>query len=186
MAIYKRTYRRYTGPLTPSWSRFLVLYRYSRKTLLRSRLLTGFFVLCFFYPVLSALGIYLTHNLDFVSKYGFDVARFLAIDNRFFFYFIDVQGALAFRNHMGSRPHSFRYSGEHRAAMAAGESLDRWQHRSWLIDLDCDFVFAFNGSVRLGEMEIRCWRAHAGSFLFLLRLRACHQRGHADRVRQLD
>jgi ABC-2 type transport system permease protein len=96
VAVYKRTYRRYTGPLTPSWSRFLILYRYSRKTLLRSRLITGFFVLCFFYPVLSALGIYLTHNLDFVSKYGLDVAKFLAIDNRFFFYFIDVQGALAF------------------------------------------------------------------------------------------
>ena len=96
MAVYKRTYRRYTGELTPVWSRFLIVYRYSRRALLRSRLLTGFYVLCFFYPLCCALEIYLLHNLDFVSKYGFDVSRFLSIDNKFFFYFIDVQGALAF------------------------------------------------------------------------------------------
>jgi len=96
MAVYKRTYRRYTGELTPAWSRFLVVYRYSRRALLRSRLLTVFYVLCFFYPLFCALEIYLLHNLDFVAKYGFDVERFLSIDNKFFFYFIDVQGALAF------------------------------------------------------------------------------------------
>jgi ABC-2 type transport system permease protein len=96
MAVYKRTYQRYTGELTPAWSRFLILYRYSRQTLLRSRLLTGFYVLCFFYPLLCAIEIYLVHNLDFVSKYGLDLARFLAIDNKFFFIFIDVQGVLAF------------------------------------------------------------------------------------------
>ena len=96
MAVYKRTYRRYIGALTPAWSRFLVLYRYSRKSMLRSRLLTGFFVLCFFYPLFCALEIYLIHNLDFVSKYGVDVARFISIDNQFFFIFMDVQGVLAF------------------------------------------------------------------------------------------
>lgn len=96
MAVYKRSYRRYRGELTPVWSRFLIVYRYSRQALLRSRLLTGFYVLCFFYPLFCALEIYLLHNLEFVAKYGFDVARFLSIDNKFFFYFIDVQGALAF------------------------------------------------------------------------------------------
>lgn len=96
MAIYKRTYRRYSGELTPAWSRFLILYRYSRKSLLRSRLFTGLYVLCFFFPLFCALEIYLIHNLDFVAKYGFDVTRLITIDNRFFFYFIDVQGVLAF------------------------------------------------------------------------------------------
>jgi ABC-2 type transport system permease protein len=96
MAVYKRTYRRYSGELTPPWSRFLVLYRYSRQNLLRSRLLTGFFVICFFFPLLCVLDIYLVHNLSFLAKYGLDAGRFLAIDNKFFFHFIDVQGALAF------------------------------------------------------------------------------------------
>ena len=96
MAVYKRTYRRYTGELTPGWSRFVVLYRYSRKSLLRSRLLTGFYVLCFFFPLFCALEIYFLHNLDFVARYGFDVARFLSIDNKFFFNFMTVQGIFAF------------------------------------------------------------------------------------------
>ena len=96
MAVYKRTYRRYSGELTPAWSRFLVLYRYSRQNLLRSRLLTGFFVICFFFPLLCVLDIYLIHNLGFLAKYSLDARQFLAIDNKFFFYFIDVQGVLAF------------------------------------------------------------------------------------------
>jgi ABC-2 type transport system permease protein len=96
MAIYKRMYRRYTGERTPAWSRFLVVHRYSRRSLLRSRLLTGFYVLCFFFPLFCALEIYLLHNLDFVSKYGFDLARVISIDNKFFFIFMDVQGGLAF------------------------------------------------------------------------------------------
>src|SRR5437899_8380240 len=96
MAVYKRTYRRYSGELTPAWSRFLVLYRYSRQNLLRSRLLTGFFVICFFFPLLCVLDIYLVHNLSFLAKYGLDARQFLAIDNKFFFYFIDAQGVLAF------------------------------------------------------------------------------------------
>jgi len=96
MAVYKRTYRRYSGELTPAWSRFLVLHRYSRQNLLRSRLLTGLFVISFFFPLLSVLDIYLVHNLSFLAKYGLDARQFLAIDNRFFFYFINVQGGLAF------------------------------------------------------------------------------------------
>ena len=96
MAVYKRTYHRYTGELTPAWSRFLILYRYSRKSMLRSRLLTGFFVFCFFVPLLCILEIYLTHNLDFLAQYGFDASQFISINNKFFFYFINVQGVLAF------------------------------------------------------------------------------------------
>jgi|SRR5579884_27934 len=96
MAVYKRSYHRYTGELTPAWSRFLVIFRYSRKNLLRSRLLTGYYVLCFFFPLMCAFEIYLLHNLDFLSKYGFDLARMISIDHKFFFIFIYVQGALAF------------------------------------------------------------------------------------------
>jgi ABC-2 type transport system permease protein len=96
MAVYKRTYRRYAGDLTPSWSRFLVVYRYSRRNLLRSRLLTGYFVLCFFFPALCVLDIYLSHNLTLLTRYGFRLEQFLRIDNTFFYYFTSVQGVLAF------------------------------------------------------------------------------------------
>jgi len=95
MAVYRRTYASYTGALTPAWSRWLVLFRYARRTLFRSKLLTAFFVLCFFYPLLCLAAIYLSHNLSFLEQMGAPTG-FLVVDNRFFFYFTAVQGWLAF------------------------------------------------------------------------------------------
>jgi ABC-2 type transport system permease protein len=96
MAVYRRNYTSYSGPLTPSWSRCLVLFRYSRRNLFRSKLQTGFFVLCFFYPLLCLLTIYLAHNLSFLERFGSAGTQFIRIDNNFFFYFMNVQGVLAF------------------------------------------------------------------------------------------
>jgi ABC-2 type transport system permease protein len=96
VAVYRRTYTSYSGPLTPAWSRFLVLFRYSRKSLFRSKLQTGLFVLCFFYPLACLLIIYIAHNLSFLERFGNLGGSFVRIDNRFFFAFIQVQGVLAF------------------------------------------------------------------------------------------
>lgn len=96
MAVYRRNYTSYSGPLTPAWSRFLVLFRYSRRKLFRSKLQTALFVLCFFYPLACVLIIYLAHNLTFLDRFGTVGGAFVAIDNRFFFNFMNVQGALAF------------------------------------------------------------------------------------------
>ena len=96
MAVYKRSYHRYAGELSPEWSRFLILYRYSKQKMFRSRLQTGFFVVCWFYPVICLLGIYLAHNLSFLQKYNIDTEDFIKIDNEFFFIFVSVQGVLAF------------------------------------------------------------------------------------------
>ena len=95
MAVYRRTYTSYSGALTPAWSRCLVLFRYSRRNLFRSKFQTGFFVLCFFYPLLCLIGIYLAHNLSFLERYS-GSTQLLTIDNKFFFVFITVQGVLAF------------------------------------------------------------------------------------------
>ena len=59
MAVYRRSYKPYTGTVTPAWSRFLVLYRYSRKSLFRSKVQTALFVICFFYPIVCLVMIYL-------------------------------------------------------------------------------------------------------------------------------
>ena len=96
MAVYRRTYTSYSGPLTSPSSRWRVLFRYSRTNLFRSKLQTGLFVLCFFYPLLCVLGIYLAHNLSFLEKFGAGGSQFLIIDSKFFFYFVSVQGVLAF------------------------------------------------------------------------------------------
>jgi ABC-2 type transport system permease protein len=95
MAIYRRSYRPYSGALTAPWSRFFVLFRYSRRNLFRSKFQTGFFVLCFFYPIACLVLIYLAHSASFLAQLGVP-ARLISIDNIFFLRFMSVQGAFAF------------------------------------------------------------------------------------------
>ncbi len=95
MAVYRRTYAAYSGRLTPEWSRFLVLFRYSRRSLFKSRFQTGLFVACFFWPLICLAMIYLANNVAFLQRLG-GVGQFIVIDNVFFFRFMTVQGVLAF------------------------------------------------------------------------------------------
>lgn len=95
MAIYRRTYKPYAGALTPAWSRFLVLFRYSRRNLFRSKFMTALFVICFFYPVVCIVLIYLAHSVSFLQQLGVP-SGVLSIDNKFFFNFMSVQGVFAF------------------------------------------------------------------------------------------
>jgi ABC-2 type transport system permease protein len=95
MAVYRRTYTSYSGPLTPTWSRSLVLFRYSKRKLFRSKLQTALFVLCFFYPLACLLIIYLANNLSFLERFG-NIGAIFHIDNKFFLSFVEVQGVLAF------------------------------------------------------------------------------------------
>jgi len=61
MAVYKRTYKVYEGPLTPAWSRFSILTRYSVSSLFDSRLFTGYTVLCLVPTLALIVFIYVTH-----------------------------------------------------------------------------------------------------------------------------
>src|ERR1700730_7516276 len=90
VAVYRRNYKSYGGTLTPAWSRSLVLFRYSKRTLFRSKMHNALFVLCFFFPLLCLLLIYLAHILSFLERIG-AANQFLSIDNRFFFLFTRVQ-----------------------------------------------------------------------------------------------
>jgi len=73
----------------------MVIFRYSRRNVFRSKFQTALFVACFFYPLLCLAMIYLAHNLAFLQQIGAP-SQVLTIDNRFFFYFMNVQGVLAF------------------------------------------------------------------------------------------
>ena len=95
MAVYRRNYKPYSGRLTAEWSRCFVLFRYSRKNLFRSKFLTGLFVVCFFYPLLCLIMIYLAHSASFLAELGIP-SQVLTIDNKFFFNFMWVQGVFAF------------------------------------------------------------------------------------------
>ena len=96
MAVYKRSYRGYSGAITPTWSRFLVLYRFSRGNLFRSKFQTAFLVLCFFFPLLALLGIYANDHLSAFSFLGKQSGPLFVIDGKYFLIYMTVQGTLAF------------------------------------------------------------------------------------------
>src|ERR1700683_2606963 len=96
MAVYKRTYKSYTGPLTPAWSRFMILPRYSYSRLFQSRFMILFMMACFFFPAGCAGFIYLSHNLTFLSAFIIRAANFLTIDGGFFLTFCNFQAAMAY------------------------------------------------------------------------------------------
>jgi ABC-2 type transport system permease protein len=97
MAVYKRTYRGYAGALTADWSRFLVLFRYSRRNLFRSKFLTALLNLCLFFPLLALLGIYANEHMSAFSFLGKQMTGPLfKVDGRFFLLFLSTQSTLAF------------------------------------------------------------------------------------------
>ena len=94
MAVYKRTYRAYSGPLTnPAW-RFLVLQRYAFKSVFRSRFLLIGYVACFIGPLLAMCTLYLNQNVSVLASVG-QKPGFLTIDGRWFMNFLTLQGLLA-------------------------------------------------------------------------------------------
>lgn len=94
MAVHKRSYRGYAGQLTPLWSRFSIITRYAFKNVFQWKLLTAFFVTCFLFPLICAVGIYINHSTRLLAMLG---ARSLFdVDAGFFFHFLRAQGAMAF------------------------------------------------------------------------------------------
>ena len=96
MAVYKRTYKTYDGRLTPSWSRFSVVARYSFATLFKSRIFTACTVLCFFPLLIFTAQIYFVHNPLAQQLLDMRLGSFLKIDNRWFAQFLQVQAWLGF------------------------------------------------------------------------------------------
>jgi len=95
MAVYKRTYKGYSGELTRAWSRFMILPRYSYARLFRSKFLLLFYLSCFIYPLGCTGYIYLAHNLSFLKAFHVP-ADFFSIDAKFFVLFCAFQFAMAY------------------------------------------------------------------------------------------
>jgi ABC-2 type transport system permease protein len=95
MAVYKRTYKGYSGGFTARWSRFLILPRYSYQRLFQSKFLMLFRLACWIYP-LGLLGfIYLAHNLAFLKALGAN-PNFVTVNATVFLYFCNFQAAMAY------------------------------------------------------------------------------------------
>lgn len=96
MAVYKRTYAAYEGSLTPAWSRFLILPRYSFARLWQSKFLVMFFMACFFYPLGCVGYIYLANNLSILSSFGVPVGNFIKVEPSLFLYFCWIQAGFTY------------------------------------------------------------------------------------------
>lgn len=96
MAVYEQSYKRYDGPLTPDWSRFLIIPRHAFRGVFNSKLFTAFFVVCFVPVLIEAILIYLHHNVNALGLMQLQVRQLVPIDATFFQFFVNLQGGFAF------------------------------------------------------------------------------------------
>jgi ABC-2 type transport system permease protein len=96
MAVYKKSYRRYEGPLTAERKRFLVIPRYAFEEMRRSRFLNIFYLVSFLWPLICALVIYTHHNLTALKLLNIDPDRLFSINARFFLTYLGIQSIVAF------------------------------------------------------------------------------------------
>src|SRR6266498_5185989 len=95
MAVYKRGYRRYAGPLTGRWTRFMVLPRYAWRKLYQQRLVLLLTMAAFVWPLLCAGFVYLTNHVELLQGLEPEFRAFIQVNGRFFSIFMYVQGACA-------------------------------------------------------------------------------------------
>src|SRR5215471_3244726 len=96
MAVYKRNYKRFDGPLTDQFWRFSILPRHSFQTVFESKLMTAFFTLCFLPHLIALIIIYLKYNLGALGALDIGFLRFLNIDGSFFLNVFSAQTYLSF------------------------------------------------------------------------------------------
>src|SRR5437588_1274739 len=95
MAVYKRTYKAYSGPLTPAWSRLTVLSRYGLANLFNSRPFAAYTVLCFVPFLIGLVLVYVLNSqtAQIVLKIGPDHP----VVNKFWFLgFLSVEAWMGF------------------------------------------------------------------------------------------
>jgi ABC-2 type transport system permease protein len=96
MAVYEQTYKRYAGPLTPEWSRFLIIPRHTLRGTFNSKLFTAFFAFCFIPLLVEAILIYLRHNVGALAALTINVRELVPVDAFFFEVFVNIQNSFAF------------------------------------------------------------------------------------------
>jgi ABC-type transport system involved in multi-copper enzyme maturation permease subunit len=100
MAVYEHTYRNYAGPLTPEWSRFLIIPRHALHDIFKWNIFSVLLIICLvisFIPLLvESILIYLHHNVNVLAAWQLNVRELLPIDASFFQTFVNIQGSFAF------------------------------------------------------------------------------------------
>lgn len=96
MAVYDHSYKNYAGPLTPEWSRFLVIPRHAFRDVFKSKLFIAFFAICFIPLLVEAILIYLHHNVSALAIMRINAREVIPVDASFFQTFVNLQGGFAF------------------------------------------------------------------------------------------
>jgi ABC-2 type transport system permease protein len=94
VAVYKRTYKGYAGPLTHPATRFLVLQRYAFRSVFKSRLLLTSYIGCFIPCILVICVLYLNQNASVLGLIQ-QKTGFIKVNGNFFLNFLAVQSVLA-------------------------------------------------------------------------------------------
>jgi ABC-2 type transport system permease protein len=95
MAVYKRGYQRYQGPLTGPLARLLVLPKFAWQRLMEQRLVVILLVISLFWPVACAVFVYLSNNAELLLGFGPEALALLKIDGMFFVVFMNTQAVFA-------------------------------------------------------------------------------------------
>lgn len=95
MAVYKRSYRPYRGPLTGRAARFMVLPRNAWRRLYQQRLVLLLTMLAYVWPLLCVGFIYLTNRAPLLEGLDPEFRQFIQVDGQFFAVFMYVQAGFA-------------------------------------------------------------------------------------------
>src|SRR5258708_27935424 len=96
MAVYRRTYHGYDGPLTKERFRFLVLPRYTIEEMRKNKRIFNFLMFAMGWPVIAMFFIYINHNMSLLRLLRLNQSQILQVDVRFFLIFLGIQSMLAF------------------------------------------------------------------------------------------
>jgi ABC-type transport system involved in multi-copper enzyme maturation permease subunit len=96
MAVYKRKYNPYTGPLTATWPRFFVLTRYAFMDLFKSRFFVLLLILAIVPNLFFAGYIFIANNKTVQLLMQIRSAEFLSVETQYFIIIMMVQTNVAF------------------------------------------------------------------------------------------
>lgn len=96
MAVYKRSYKRYDGPVTPAWSRFLVLTRYALQTVFSSKFVLVLYVASFVPALVFGAIIYFHHSTTLLELFRVDASQLIPIDGTFFYAYCISQAFVSY------------------------------------------------------------------------------------------
>ncbi len=95
MAVYKRGYQRYQGPVTGHAMRLLAMPRYAWERLMQQRLMIVMLALSCIWPLLCAVFIYISNHTELWSGLGGGVSKMLEINGQFFLIFMNTQATFS-------------------------------------------------------------------------------------------